>query len=107
MITRISTNEMEIHVGGLILFISYKTPVAWYDTESNIMYVTKKKWSKTTTKHLSKFVDRCPIDDEHYLLDNVEQEELDLLYKNILNGDSVSSFFYKHTKKDRFEDLII
>jgi len=41
---------------ALVLF-SYSTPVALYEKGSYSYYKTAKKWSKTTTRHINKWLD--------------------------------------------------
>lgn len=38
-------------------FISYSTPIIKYDINKNILYITSKKYSRTTTKQQNKIKD--------------------------------------------------
>jgi hypothetical protein len=46
--------EITLHNGVKVLF-SYCTPVASW--ENGQFYKTEKKWSKTTTRHINKWLD--------------------------------------------------
>lgn len=50
-------NQLTLNNGTEILF-SYKTPVAAINKESGIgvVYVTVHKWSKTTSKHITQWL---------------------------------------------------
>lgn len=48
--TLLSTDE------ALVLF-SYSTPVAVYDKHNHDYFKTAKWWSKTTTRHINKWLD--------------------------------------------------
>lgn len=47
----IATNAIEVCVGGITLYFSYETCVAFSSPFGD--YRTNKKYSKTTTKHLN------------------------------------------------------
>ena len=57
---KISANETELTVNGIVVLFSYNTPVACF--VSTLVgsipagyYKTSKKWSKTTSKHINKW----------------------------------------------------
>jgi hypothetical protein len=52
-LTNIS-REVVNHAQGYVL-VSYKTPVAQYDRENDILYVSEKRWSPTTDRHIKDF----------------------------------------------------
>ncbi len=54
-LTPLGTNITEVRYGDKYVLFSYQTPVA-YRTEDMQYYVTNKKWSNTTSKHISKWV---------------------------------------------------
>lgn len=57
MITN-ETNYIElIHEDTMYLF-SYTTLVAKLDTSTNIIYTTNKYYSRTTSKHINKFINK-------------------------------------------------
>lgn len=52
----IAPNQTEVRVNGnLIVLFSYKTPVACM--LDNQYYRTEKKWSKTTSKYINKWLE--------------------------------------------------
>ncbi len=53
----IASNMTEIEVGNKRVLFSYKTPVAFID-EFGRQFITSKKWSATTTRHINKWVNR-------------------------------------------------
>jgi hypothetical protein len=67
----ISANMTELALtdGTLVLF-SYETPVAsWKD---GLFSITDKKWSKTTTRHINKWLGAlCPILQPQDYFDNL------------------------------------
>lgn len=74
----IGSNMTEVEIGDKTVLFSYKTPVAYYD--GTWLYITTKKWSKTTTSHINKWLEsrkKClgtnliPLD--------ISQEKLDSL----------------------------
>jgi hypothetical protein len=55
----IGPNVNEVYLGGgLTILFSYKTPVAcaWTNGKGITLYKTAKKWSKTTSKHVNKWL---------------------------------------------------
>ncbi len=74
---QLAANMTEVETDDYRVLFSYKTPVAYYSKEQDGYYVTKYKWSNTTTKHISKWlsgndatlVEQSEID---YLLDKVK-----------------------------------
>lgn len=51
-----NVTEIELKDGNLLL-VSYKTPVALLVSGEGV-YKTAKKWSKTTSSHITKFLNR-------------------------------------------------
>lgn len=51
----IGSNCNEIEVGGLLILMSYQTPVACYSDDGGYKR-TSKKWSKTTSKHINNWM---------------------------------------------------
>ena len=56
MIKKHGNNETEIIYKDFHLFFSYDTPVAAYDQSEGVIYVTDKKYSRTTTAHIKKWL---------------------------------------------------
>ena len=104
MINNTGKNTTEINLHNMTLLLSYNTPVAWFDGSVNILWVTEKKWSKTTSKHINKFKEKF-----HAITSfQATQDDLDLLYKNILQGKSLTQLKTDLMEKsNRFDDLII
>ena len=53
----IASNMNLIDTPDLIVLFSYSTPVASYDKHTYDYHRTAKKWSKTTTRHINKWLD--------------------------------------------------
>ena len=51
MILKHGNNATEIIYSHFHLFFSYETPVAAFDPSSKTIYITDKKYSRTTTAH--------------------------------------------------------
>lgn len=73
----LKANQTEITFNdGIIVFVSYETPVAAFIQGKGIIR-TSKKWSQTTTKHINQW-----IKDEFspcITVSETEQSELDAL----------------------------
>ena len=54
-LTPLGANMTEVRYGDNYVLFSYQTPVAYSDKDGNV-FVTNKKWSATTSKHISKWV---------------------------------------------------
>jgi hypothetical protein len=65
-----NTTELDLANGTTVLF-SYKTPVAAYVVGRGLIK-TEKKYSKTTSKHVSQWLDGR----EHETVDQVELDRL-------------------------------
>lgn len=57
---QIGSNMTEVEHGDLTVLYSYETPVAFLSPRGG--YVTEKRWSVTTAKHIAKFFDRHGYD---------------------------------------------
>jgi hypothetical protein len=53
----IASNMNLIDTADHIVLFSYSTPVASYDKKTYDYSRTDKKWSKTTTRHINKWLD--------------------------------------------------
>jgi hypothetical protein len=53
----IATNMNLIDTNDYLVLFSYATPVASYDKRTYKYSRTEKKWSKTTTRHINKWLD--------------------------------------------------
>ena len=56
MILKHGNNGTEIIYTDFHLFYSYQTPVAAFDPDSKTIYITDKKYSRTTTAHIKKWI---------------------------------------------------
>ena len=72
-LTPLGPNMNEVRYGDKYVLFSYQTPVAYSDNEGNV-YVTSTKYSNTTSKHISKWVNGRPFS-------KVNQEDIDKLVK--------------------------
>lgn len=52
----IKANMTEIELGGMRVLFSYKTAVAFEDTNNATFYKTEKKWSHTTNRHINQWL---------------------------------------------------
>ncbi len=68
----IKANMTELEIGDKTILFSYQTPVAYYEHGS--YYVTNKKWSRTTSRHVNAWVNGSPVT-------TVNQETLNELVK--------------------------
>jgi|GEM_PF-1575447 len=68
----LASNMTELQINGTTILFSYQTPVAIYDHTYGFR-VTTKKWSRTTTKHINKWLElrSAPC------IQNVEQSIID------------------------------
>lgn len=56
-LTPYGANQTEVTFGNFKVFFSYKTPVAAYNDLVGEHYRTAKFWSKTTSRHINKWLD--------------------------------------------------
>lgn len=52
----LAANMTEVKAGSLLVLFSYETPVAYFDSKSGQYYKTNKFWSRTTSRHISKWI---------------------------------------------------
>lgn len=77
-INPIASNMTELSFNnGLVLF-SYETPVAAYI--NNVFYATEKKWSKTTSRHINKWLDghKAEVKPQDFFDNMVKQFNVDI-----------------------------
>jgi hypothetical protein len=61
-IKSLGSNMTELSANGMHVLFSYETPVAaWINGQ---YYKTSKKWSKTTTRHINKWLDGMLADEQ-------------------------------------------
>jgi hypothetical protein len=65
---RIGSNMIEIcsDDNKFIILISYSTPVAAYDAETDMFYISLVRYSVTTQKHIKKW-----LDSKHFKSDRI------------------------------------
>ncbi len=80
----IASNMTEVTIkGGLTILFSYATPVAcmWENGQgAKDVFITEKKWSATTTRHINKWID-LKSQEKSFLFNKRPQEFFD----NLLN----------------------
>ena len=64
MMVKYGNNELEILFGEVRVFFSYTTPVAVYDPNAKMIYIVDAKHSKTTSKHINKWVSLVEEEEE-------------------------------------------
>jgi hypothetical protein len=71
----LGSNQTELQMDGVTILFSYRTPVACI--HGGEAYKTEKKWSKTTTKHINKWL-------EYYDWVNLKPQSM---FDNLLKGE--------------------
>ena len=71
-----TANFRHVVKDGLLILVSYQTPVAVLDQRTGELYETTKKWSSTTSRHISKFKKFC----NYPPVVSVEQSVIDAIY---------------------------
>jgi hypothetical protein len=56
MMVKYGNNELEMIYNDFRLFFSYATPVAACDPETKTVYITDTKYSRTTSKHINRWI---------------------------------------------------
>ena len=80
-LTLIKANMTELEIGDKRILFSYHTPVAY--TEKGHYYITNKKWSNTTTRHINQWVPGDPKVRPHTIgFTTVSQQLLNNLVMN-------------------------
>ena len=70
-LTTLGANMTEIRYGSNYVLFSYQTPVA-YMNEAQELFVTAKKYSNTTSKHVSKWLNgRSATKIDQAVIDNL------------------------------------
>jgi len=52
----LASNMTEVETGKYRILFSYKTPVAYKILGLSVVYKTKQNWSRTTTRHINKWL---------------------------------------------------
>lgn len=68
----LATNQTELEIGkGVVVFFSYKTPVAAFIPGQGYMR-SNHKWSRTTSKHINKWLNGvCASEVDQIVLDTL------------------------------------
>lgn len=74
-LTPIRNNMNELETSDLKVLFSYRTPVAFVNKETGIFYKTSKKWSRTTSRHISQWLAEFPYSRGN--VHEVDQETID------------------------------
>jgi hypothetical protein len=53
----IGANQMQLETSEWRIYFSYNTPVVSENLVTGRTIVTEKKWSRTTSRHINKFLD--------------------------------------------------
>lgn len=72
-----SPNYHHVVKNHYLILVSYQTPVAVLDHHTGELHETKKKWSNTTSRHISKFKKFC----SYPTVVGVEQAIIDEIYR--------------------------
>lgn len=76
----IASNMTEVEIGDKTILFSYKTPVAYH--QAGVGYFkTNKYWSKTTSRHINKWLNMNGFSGDMDKLSSVDQVTLDNLVK--------------------------
>ena len=68
----VASNMTLLETPAHIVLFSYATPVASFDKATYSFHRTTKKWSKTTTRHINKWIDGVKaIDQPQDYFDNL------------------------------------
>lgn len=78
-LTPIKSNCTELKLNDYIVLFSYKTPVAYQSRKTGRYFVTDKKWSRTTSKHITQWLRDNGVSELDVI--NEPQEVLDSLVK--------------------------
>ena len=55
-LNNIGANQTEVELGNLRVFFSYNTPVAYFSNYTKKYYITNKKHSVTTSRHINSWL---------------------------------------------------
>lgn len=72
-------NQFVIHTKKAIIFQSYETPIAVYIRDTNTVYVSNKKYSRTTSKYTKLFLEEYAEADVH----SVNADTMEMLVEEI------------------------
>lgn len=61
-VKNLGTNQTEIEIGSFHVLLSYETPVACYDAIEDKYFVTNQFHSKTTSRHINKWINPCRVE---------------------------------------------
>jgi len=56
-VRNIGSNLTEVETSEFLILVSYQTPVAFQDKKTGEFFKTDKKWSVTTSKQITKWLD--------------------------------------------------
>lgn len=71
----LGTNQTQVSFGSFKVFFSYRTPVAAFNNLTGEYYRTEKYWSKTTSRHINKWLEGIKAEERpQEFFDNLQQE---------------------------------
>lgn len=73
-----TANFRHVVKDGFLILVSYRTPVAVLDQRTGELHETTKKWSSTTSRHISKFKKFC----NYPTVVCTEQSDIDRIYRD-------------------------
>ena len=79
-LTPLASNMTEVETGKYRVLLSYKTPVAYKILGLSTVYKTNKYWSRTTTRHINKWLGSFQYDAP---VIEVNQETIDSLFDEV------------------------
>ena len=73
---KLGANLTEIDTGKMQILVSYQTPVAMHYSGDDMVYITDKFWSRTTSHHINSWIN-------DNLTDTITQSALDNLLSEV------------------------
>jgi predicted RNA-binding Zn-ribbon protein involved in translation (DUF1610 family) len=83
----LGANKTALIFDNLTVYFSYATPVAVYKPREGTIFVTAKKWSPTTSKHINQFI----ADSEAENTERVPQADLDKMVDTMSIREAVDA----------------
>lgn len=80
IVSNVGSNMTQVSNTTYTIMLSYNTPVVVFDASNNKLLVTKKKWSATTSKHITKFRAMYPT---NMAVEMIDQDTLDSILNSL------------------------
>lgn len=71
MLKKLGNNETQVEQNGYSILYSYNTPVAVRHVASGNEWITNKKWSVTTSRHINKWCSPSAKSVEQSVIDSI------------------------------------